>query len=473
MLYVISDEDIAKIHSTSIRILNDVGLRICHGEALRGLENAGASVDYDKQLVKMSNALVEESVKKAPRGYNLAGRSSEMDLRIEPGKTYTRCASGSLYIIDQETGKRRLASSRDVKDFTRLQDALGNISLCGGSPYPSDVPPVLQDICQVKIMLENTQKHIRFQPLSGRNMEYLIKLAAAIAGGNDELRWRPVLSCITAPSSPLVYSNEQTEIIIQSGKHGLPVMMGSTPIVGATGPVTLGGSLVLQNAEILGGITMAQVMNPGAPVSYGPRAPTMDMRTGLSSWGAIEGGLTSAAGVQMGRSYGIETDLYGTVTDSKVTDEQTAVEKVYNAILPALAGANIVNGAGILESILSVSMEQLVVDDEIFGMMYRVLRGIEINEETMAEDVIRHVGPAGHFLSQEHTSRHFSTEHFIPKIFDRKARDAWEKSGSRDVITNARDRSKKLLIEHYVPALEKAKSERLEAILAEARRNLT
>jgi trimethylamine--corrinoid protein Co-methyltransferase len=471
-LRVLSDEDVQRLHSASLDVLSNVGIRICHDETLRGLEKAGAYVDYGKQLVKMPRRLVEESLKKAPKSYVLAGRSPEMDLIIEPGKTYTRCASGSLYIIDQKTRQCRAATGEDVKNFTKLQDALENISLCGGSPYPSDVPPVLQDICQIKIMLENTRKHIRFQPLSDGSMEYIVKLAGAASGGEGELKRRPMLSCITAPTSPLVYSKEQTQIIVQCGKYGLPVMMASTPIVGATGPVTLEGSLLLQNIEILGGITMAQVMTPGAPVSYGPGAPTMDMRTGLSSWGAVEGGLASAAGAQMGQFYGIETDLSGAVTDSKVSDEQAAAEKVYNTMLPALAGANILNGAGILESVLSVSMEQLVIDNEIFGMMFRVLKGIEVNEETMAENVIRHVGPGGHFLGQEHTLRHYGSEHFIPEIFDRENRDAWEKAGSRDVIIKAKERSKKLMIEHDFAPLDKNKFEQLEEIFSEAKRDL-
>jgi trimethylamine--corrinoid protein Co-methyltransferase len=471
-LRVISDDDVQRIHLASLDILRDVGIQIHHDATLEGFARAGALVDYEKHLVKMPPHLVEECVKKCPKSQVLAGRSSKNDIRIEGSKTYTRCASGSPYLIDTETCKRRDATSEDVKDFTRLQDALENISFCGGSPYPSDVPSVIQDISQIKIMLENTTKHIRFQPFSGSSLSYIVRLAEAVVGGQDELKKRPILSCITAPSSPLRYSKEQAEIINMCGRYGLPAMLGSTPIVGATGPVTIAGSLVQQNAEILGGLAMSQFMMPGAPLSYGPRMPTMDMRTGLSSWGSIEFGLAAAAGAQMGQFYGIETDVYGVVSDSKVLDEQAAVERVFNAVLPALAGANIVNGAGVLETILTVSMEQLVIDSEIFGMMFRMLRGIRIDEDTMAENVIRHIGPGGHYLAQEHTRRHYSSEHFITRVFDRRPRDMWEQAGSKDTITTAKHIAKKLLTEHAIIPLDNHTSAQLQTVVNDAKNHL-
>ena len=469
VLHVLSADELQRIHLASLRVLRDVGIQIYHDDALRALEKAGASVDYNKQLARIPSNLVDESIAKSRKSYVLAGRSSENDLKIEVGKTYTRGASGCPYIIDGQTGNRRKATSEDVRTYTRMQDALGNISFCGGAPYPSDVPPAVQDVCQIKIMLENTTKHVRFQPFSGESLSYIIRLACAVVGGEEELRKRPIVSCITAPSSPLAYSKEQADIIIMCGRYGLPAMLGSTPIVGATGPVTLAGSLVLQNAEILGGVTMSQVIVPGAPLSYGPRTPTMDMRTGQSSWGAVEFGLAAAAGAQMGRLYGFETDLYGAASDAKVLDEQAAVEKVYNSMLPALAGANIVNGAGVLETILTVSMEQLAIDNEIFGMMFRLLEGIRIDDETMAEGVISEVGPSGHFLAQDHTRRHYSSEHFIPVLFDRKSRDLWQQEGSRNVVTSAKDIVKKVLMEHDVPQLGTHTTAQLHQILEDAK----
>lgn len=472
-LHVLSDDDIRRIHSTSLHILNDVGIAIHHDLALANLQEAGATVDRRRQTVKIPSSLVEECIEKSRKLHTLAGRTQENDLRIEHGKTYTRSASGSIYVIDSQTGKRRDATVADVKNFTRLQDALQNISFCGGSPYPSDAHPSLRDIYQIRTMFENTAKHIRFQPLSGRNLEYIVRLAKTLVGGEEELRKRPVISCITAPSSPLRYSTEQVEVMIRCGRHGLPVMLGSTPMVGATGPVTLAGSLLMQNAEILAGIVLCQVMNPGAPLSYGPRMPTMDMRTGISSWGAIEFGLGAAAAVQIGQLYGIEIDAYGPTSDAKVLDEQAAIERTYNAVLPALAGAHIINGAGVLESILTVSPEQLVIDNEMLGMMLRVLRGIEINERTLAEDIIRRVGPGGNFLADPHTKEHFRMEHFIPEIFDRKTRMMWEKAGSKDVVAASKEKVQKLLREHETVPLDGDLLREMDSILEDAKKEIS
>ena len=472
MLRILSDEDVRRIHLGSLDVLNDVGIVIHHELALQGLREAGAIVDHRKQSVRMPQQMVDECIKQSQTLGTLAGRTRENDLRIEPGRTYTRCVSGSIYVIDSENGTRRNATSTDVESFARLQDALQNISSCGGSPYPSDVHPSMQDICQIRLMLQNTCKHIRFQPFSGRNLEYAVELAGAVVGGKEELRKRPILSCITAPSSPLRYSREQVEIIMRSGQYGLPVMLGSTPTMGATGPVTVAGSLILQNAEILAGIVLSQVLNPSAPLSYGPRMPTMDMRTGLSTWGAVEFGLAAAAGVQVGRTYGLEIDAYGPSTDAKVLDEQAAIERTFNAVLPALAGAHIINGAGVLESILSVSMEQLLIDNEMLGMMLRMLRGIDVDEDTLARDVIRRVGPGGNYLADPHTREHFRAEHFLPGLFDRRTRAVWERAGSKSVVTTSKEMVARILREHQVAPLDKDVVRQMDATLDDAKRSI-
>jgi trimethylamine---corrinoid protein Co-methyltransferase len=472
MFQILSDEDIERIHAGSMEILTDVGIVIHHESALRSLDESGAIVDHHKQTVRIPPEMADECVRQSRGLGTLAGRSRENDLKVEPGRTYTRSVSGSIYMIDSESGTRRNATSTDVANFTRLQDALQNISFCGGSPYPSDVHPSMQDINQVSIMLRNTSKHIRFQPFSGRNLEYAVALAGAVVGGKEELRKRPILSCITAPSSPLRYSREQVDIIVRSGHYGLPVMLGSTPTMGASGPVTLAGSLILQNAEILAGIVLSQIMNPKAPLSYGPRMPTMDMRTGISAWGGVEFGLAAAAAVQVGQAYGLEIDTYGPSTDAKVLDEQAAIERTFNALLPALAGAHIINGAGVLESILSVSMEQLAIDNEMLGMMFRLLRGIHVEEETLARDVIRKVGPGGNYLADRHTLEHFKAEHFIPELFDRRTRAAWERAGSKNIVTASKEKVGRILAEHHVASLDKGVIAQIDAILDDARKKI-
>jgi len=473
MLRILSKDDLQKIHNASLQILRDTGIVIHHGRSLDGLAEAGASVDHQKHKVLISPELVDECLRRTPKFHTLAGRDSRRDLKIEAGKTYTRSASGSIYIIDSETGSRREASSIDARNFTRAQDALENISFCGGSPYPFDTHPAMRDIYQIRIMLENTEKHIRFQPLSAKGLDCVVELARAVVGTKDELKKRPIVSCVTAPVSPLVYSREQTEIIMRSGALGLPVMLGSTPTVGATGPVTLAGSLALENAEILAGIVLAQVMNPRSPLSYGPRMPSMDMRTGLSAWGTIEFGLAAAAGAQLGQFYGIETDLYGATSDAKVLDEQAAIERTFNAVLPALAGANVVNGAGVLESILTVSLEQLVIDSEMFGMLFRLLRGVVLDEEKLALDVINRVGPGGNFLTDTHTKQHYVMEHFLPQVFDRKPREVWEQAGGRDVVAASREIVTKITREHEPTPLDKDVVKEMDYILRDAKKHFT
>jgi len=188
MFRILSDEDVRRIHEASLEILKDVGIVIHHESALRRLDESGAKVDHQKQTIRIPPEMADEYVKQARGLGTLAGRSPENDLRVEPGKAYTRCVSGSIYIIDSENGTRRSATTTDVENFTKLQDTLENISFCGGSPYPSDVHPSIQDVCQISIMLRNTSKHIRFQPFSGASLEHIVALAGAVVGGKEELR---------------------------------------------------------------------------------------------------------------------------------------------------------------------------------------------------------------------------------------------------------------------------------------------
>jgi trimethylamine--corrinoid protein Co-methyltransferase len=230
----------------------------------------------------------------------------------------------------------------------------------------------------------------------------------------------------------------------------------------------LAGTLVQQNAEMLAGLIMVQLLHPGNPVQYSPRCIPLDMSTGQACAG-IEAAMMSVGCVQLAKYYGLFSDVYGLDTDSKVLDEQAAIERAMCGLLPALSGANALSGAGCIESGITVSYEQLVIDDEIFGMIFRAVRGIDFNEEKLATEVIIKVAQeSSNFLQQRHTLQHFQSEYLMPKLLNRAARSRWERMGSKTMVEVARERAKKILAEHQPPPLDEDSKKKLQDILKNA-----
>ena len=463
---VLSEQEVKKLHSTSLEILNTIGLKIHSEKARKVLEEAGATVDHKTRLVRFPPHLVDESIKRAPRRVIYGARNPKYDLVLEPGgNTYSRPITGAEGYIDLETGKYRLAKMSDVKDWVRLVDALDNISYCT-LPYPSDVDPDTRDFRLMPVALENTEKHIELQPYGGEAMEVMVELALAVMGSQEELKRRPILTVLTSILSPLQLPEYATDVLFAAGKHGIPVEINSMAIAGGTAPVTVAGVTLVSHTEVLAGIVVAEILNPGAPVVYRPLPMVMDMASGLALEGTVENAMMAAAQVQLIReTCGIPTNMFGQIGDGLITDGQSMIERVFNTLLPALAGANIVSGAGSLEHVYTIDPVQLVIDDEILGMTYRMLRGFEISDDTLGLDALARVGPGGNFLTDKHTLKYFKTEYFRPHIFNWKTREKWQSEGEKDLNENARQRAKTILREHKPSPLAEDIVKELDSII--------
>jgi len=465
----LSEQEVQKLHSASLDILNTMGLRIDSEKVRKMLEEAGAKVNHETMMVRFPPKLVDESVKKAPKRVVYGARNPKYDLVLEPGgDTFCRPVIGAEGYFDLETGKYRHVQLSDVKDWAILVDALENISYYAG-PYPAD-PPLDEggDVRVLRILLENTEKHIG--AYSGKNamkyMKYLIELSVAVMGSEEELRKRPIF-CIYNPAlSPLQYEEYSTDILLLLGKYGIPVELSSMAIAGGTAPVTLAGTLLLSHAEILAGIVIAETANPGAPIVYRPALVVLDMSSGVGLEATVENAMMAAAGTQLMReTYNIPVNQVAQVTDSPISDGQSMIEKSFNTLLPALAGANIVSGAGYIENVYTADPVQLVIDDEIVGMTKRILQGFEINDDTLGLDALARVGPGGNFLSDEHTLKYFKTEYYRPRIFNRGTREIWQSKGGKDLNENARERTKTILREHKPTPLADDVVKELDSII--------
>jgi trimethylamine--corrinoid protein Co-methyltransferase len=468
MLEFLTRDQIEQIHSATLNILEDVGILVYEDSFLKFLASSGVDVDFDRKIVKFSPSLVMECVKKTPKRVTLYARDPRYDVELGDRKIYGHAVGGAATVVDLDSGEVRPSNRKDVVDLTRMIDALPNIHTCTMIALPCDVPEQVRDVYCMAEQLKNTSKNLDATPITDKGFPYMMELAEAVVGGEEELRKRPVITCSFSPTSPLKFSGDVVRIVVQGAKLGLPIAVLPCPMAGATSPVTLAGSLVQQNAETIAGLVMIQLVNAGTPFMYCPRVFPIDMLSGMTSSG-VEVGLLSAGCVQLAKYYGFPSDVYGLDTSSKTLDEQAAFEKGINGIIPALAGANILSGAGSIEGGITVSYEQLVIDDEIFGMIFRAVKGIEVDEEKLATDVIAKVArEASNFLQQRHTLKHFRLEHYHPKLSDRAARSRWKEIGAKNIAEVAREQAKTILAEHHPQSLDKDVIKKIEQILKRA-----
>ena len=470
---ILSENEIDEIHRSSIQVLEKRGASIQSHRALKLLADGGAEVDLTKKLVRVPSDLVATCLKKHPRSFMLYGRVRKNDLPVDDDHIYAHTTGGCLNVLDRKTGKIRTGTEKDVQDLMRLVDALENVHQAAMLVYAADSGSQVSDIHTASQMLRNTTKTCFINSYTARNFEYTVKLAAAVLGGIEEVRKTPVISFGISPTSPLELSDDATEQLMKAAALGLPIQILPCPQAGGTSPVTLAGTLVQQNTEFLISHIIIQLANPGNPVIYAGRPVAIDMRTGTSAFGAVEYGMMSVATVQLAKHYNMPSDVYGLSTTSKILNEQTAFEKAMNGLMPALAGANLLSGAGSIESGVTASPEQLVIDNEIFALVFRAARGITVNPDTMATDLIEKIGPGGHYLSEEHTRKHYFTEHYLTKLSDRKARADWEKTGGKDIVDLASDEAARILREHKVEPLDRDVEKELNKILTDADKELT
>ncbi|MBD3391182.1 MAG: trimethylamine methyltransferase, partial [Chitinivibrionales bacterium] len=306
--------------------------------------------------------------------------------------------------------------------------------------YPNELPIDRVDVNRFYAGLQYTSKHIMGGVYTSKGINDVIAMAERVAGSAEALRERPIISMIACGISPLRLDGKYGAYMIQIAREGIPVAVPAEPLCGATSPMSLAGNLVIQNADALINVMLTQLANPGTPVIYGCVATAPDFRDLNYLGGPIESGLLNAGAAQMSRYYGIP--YYGTagISDSKTLDTQCGYESAMNNLLVALAGGDFIHdAAGLMEFAMTVSYEKLVIDNEILGMAMRAVRGMEVNDDTLALDVIKKVGPGGNFLTTRHTRKHSRSEHYRPQLSDRDKRPVWEAQGSRTTAEKAHD----------------------------------
>ena len=461
-LNVMSDADVEAVHSASLRVLAETGIILTHPDAREILCAAGASVEDDRVL--LPPALVEEQVSKATKKVSIRGRGGSTKT-LGDGSLHWHNLGGARDIYDAGSGEHRKAMLKDLQDCTRLLDALDGVTTITPFFTPQDVPGHLMSLAMYRYAIPHTTK-----PLQGPGVQNALEVQfavqmSAVIGPPDE-----VFSLSVSPVSPLNFPNDTAAAIMEIAYHGIPFSPLPCPTAGTTAPFSIAGAVVQQNSEILAAIVLAQLVHPGLPIVYCGRLAMMEPRTGISVWGGVELGLASAATVQIGHCYGLPVNVYGFSTNAHTLDIQSGFERSLNAILPALAGADELSGIGEMEAGVMGSFAQIVCDNEIAASVRRLKRGFEVNEDSLAIDIISVAMRSSHnFLGQKHTMRYLrSGEVLLTRLAERSSWDTWEGNGRAGMAERAQSEVNRILQDHQVPPLHQDQERELDEILHEA-----
>jgi len=469
-LKVLSDDELYSIHLRSVEVLEEVGVKIPSETALKLFDEVGAEVDYKNQIVRIPQYLIEECIRKTPHKVTLYGRKPNYKLVLEKGKVYFGTVGFATRIMDLETGEYRPLLQEDLAQITKIADAMENVDFQLIMGQPMDVPMEVSDLYQILIALQNTSKHRSGQALDREKAKIAIKMASLAAGGEEELKKKPIITLIICLNSPLYYDENLMEALIEASRFGLPVWSESGPMAGANAPVTLAGTIVLNNAEVLGALVLSKLVNPNSPFIYGSWARSIDMKSGSVVFGGPEFPLLKICTVQLAEYYKVPCGAGGVLCDSKTCDAQAGYEKMVTALIPALAGLNLVTGIGLVASESIASPQQIVIDDEICGIIKRLLEGVYVDEEALALDVIKEVGMEGNFISHKHTIKYALREHWLPKLSDRRSPDVWIEAGKKTAIERAKEIAKKVLETHQPEPLPKDIVEEMKKLVEELKK---
>ncbi len=434
----LSDTDVTRIADAALEVLNKSGMAVYSDTAFEALRTAGAPVDSESRAVRFPRALVEDAIASNPSSITLFSRDGNNDVVLAGSRVHYGTGGTALYVLDPDKGHRREAKVSDVILNARMVDALENVHLHTINVFPHDVKNTDDiDINRFYHSLNHTRKHVMGGVYSLAGCGKVVDMARIIAGGAEALRRRPFVSFITLIISPFKIDDRYGEMTCHLAREGLPVVVPTEPICGTTAPITLAGNVLTHVAETLGGIAMIQAVRKGAPGICGSVGSIPDLRTMNHLGGPIERAMINAAVAQVIQHFGLPLYSTGGTTDAKEMNAQAAYESAMSSLLVAMSGANYIHdAAGLMEADLTISYDKLAVDNEILGMCQRVLRGIEVNDDTLATDLMIEKGPGQHYLVEEHTIRHMRGEFFMPDLANRQKREG--EAGLEDTVSRAK-----------------------------------
>ena len=443
---LLTQEQVLQTHKTSLEILDSVGLLVRSGKARALFTQHGCRVDADTQVVTFPPEVVEKYRAMLPPAFTFRGRDPKFDRTIPQDRPILVTGSSAPDLIDPLTGRERRARSGDIARIAHLINELPAYDVFSVSTLADDAPPGQFTLARLYPALKHCLKPIRSTTKDMEDIEAVMRMLYAIAGGEAAYMERPFVTHHYCPVvSPLTMDTLSTDAIIYFSERGLPVYPSIVPNAGLTSPMSMAGTLAQGNAEFLAAAILMQMAREGTPTIYASLPTVADMRTGAYASGGIECGMLHMTFAQMARFYNVPSGGYIGLTNSKINDAQSGYETGMSAVAGLLGGADMFNMGGLLDALKAFDFAKAVIDDEIFQMLKRMQRGFTFNKEELALDVIAQVKPGGSFMMNPHTAKRMKSEAFLPKLADRDARSVWEKKGASDTHARAMRRVREIL----------------------------
>jgi trimethylamine--corrinoid protein Co-methyltransferase len=465
---MLSADQLEELFWGVLKLLEQTGLEVHHEEARDILKKAGAWVDGLR--VRIPSYLVRKSLEMAPRSFTIFARDGnpKHNIHIGPGRAHFGPGPTPPNFIDIETLERRPYVRADARIVAKVCNALPNIDFCESLGTISDVHHELGATYEFAEMFPNVSKPIVAWSYGKDDAEDIHKMAIAEAGGQAAFEKRPNYVHYCEPLSPLVSTGEALDKLIFAARYRVPVIFTPCPLAGGTAPITAAGIIIQAAAESWMGLTVAQAIRPGLPFFMGGVLSVMDMSAMILSYGAPELSLMMAGITELAHYAGLPLWQTGGCTDSKTLDEQAALEGSLSCFFSALSGGDLCHDVGYTESGLTGSIFQTAMMDEAIGYTRRITRGIEVNEDTLAVEVINRVGPNGHYLKDEHTRRYFKSEFWYPNLCDRSSFEDWDMMGRMTMRDRVIDRVRDIAATHEASAIKPETEAAIRQVLAEA-----
>ena len=469
---LLGDEQIQRIHQASLDILERVGVVVPHQDMLGRLEDAGAAVDWQAQRARLPGECVEHLVARAGRSFTLYGRDLAHAADFGRGKRNINSAAGEAYWVDEPGGNRRYASLRDVETASRFADALPNVQIVGAMSDPHELPVATRCIEVLAAQIRHTTKPVTFWYHNRAAARFINEILIALRGSEERASAYPLCYPFLEPISPLRFPHDGIDLLYETSRLNLPVPVGPMAQMGMSAPMSLAGTMAQENAEILAGIVMTQLIRPGMPVCYGGICHAFDMQTTQLVFSGPEQALFSVAMTQMGKHYGLPVYINAGLTDAKRPDAQAGLEAGITLAWGAAAGADIFGHAGISGVDQASSLDMLVLQNEIVGYVERTFRPVDVSDDALGLDLIEEVGPGGSFIDSAHTVRRFRSELWFPQLLDRRFYEAWRNDSASSLEERCARRKAEILANHRVEPVDADLDKALTGIVQAARREL-
>ncbi|MEE9507688.1 MAG: trimethylamine methyltransferase family protein [Anaerolineales bacterium] len=466
---LLEDALVKQIIDEAFGLLIDPGVRVHNKEALELLADGGAEVDFDSQIAKIPEGIVRRAIGTAPSDFYLYNLSGEAVVHYGGDNVHFDPGSAAITILDSETLEQRQPVTSDFVTFVKLVETIPQIDAQSTAIICADVPEEIGDLYRLYIALNFMHKPIVTGAFEKDTWWTMKELLEARVGGEKELAEKPIAIFDVCPSPPLLWSDITCQNLVDCARAWIPSELVSMPLAGATSPVTIAGAVVQHTAENMSGVTISQLAQEGAPIVWGGSPAAFDMRKGTTPMGAVGTWMIDCAYSQVGKSLGFPTHAYLGMTDSKVVDAQAGLEASGGTLMAALAGINMVSGAGMMDFESCQSFEKLVIDAEIIGMTKRLIEGIDPREDPIALSLIRKLGHRADYLSEPHTRKWFQEEQYIPSdVIDRGSMGDWEAGGATSARQRASARVNDLLQGYSMDPLEEGLADELRGITAAA-----